>query len=59
MLINMDFQEINDFLISVLDPADQDLIGDVVEELEPYQLFREIVKRIDENVKEGEEIAFD
>lgn len=55
----LSIQEINEFLISVLDPADQDLIGDVIDELTPYQLFQEVVQRIDESVKEGGEIAFD
>ncbi|WP_169824061.1 hypothetical protein [Anaerobacillus alkalidiazotrophicus] len=55
----MNLKEINEFLISVLDQEDQDLLGDVVDELEPYELFQEIVERIDETVKEGVGLAFD
>ncbi len=55
----MNLQEINEFLYSVLDPEDQDMVNDVINELEPYELFQEIVQRIDESVKEGEGIAFD
>ncbi|MBU8905566.1 hypothetical protein [Desertibacillus haloalkaliphilus] len=48
MMTNETLSIINDFIIDQLDPLDQELISEVTADLEPIELFNELVATVSE-----------